>query len=101
MYCKCELDKSVLSMSPCLVPRLRWNCLLLASVCTVARCWPMLCEQLYVWFLDASFPQSRPHAAVLQSVGCCFVKSIAATQSGWPHSAALTELLEHESKVGR
>ena len=33
MYCRSELNKSVQSKSPCLVPRSRWKCLLLTSVC--------------------------------------------------------------------
>ena len=34
-----ESKRSVLSGSPCFVPRSRWYCLLLTSVCAVARCW--------------------------------------------------------------
>ena len=32
MFCKSELNKSVLSGSPCLVPRSRWKCLLCTSM---------------------------------------------------------------------
>ena len=41
-----------------------------------------------VCLLNALFPQGLSHAAVLDVSSAC-LRSVAATQSGWRHSAAL------------
>ena len=74
-----------MSGSPCMVLRLRWTCLLLTCVycCSLLVLEP--CEQRHVWFPKAFFPQGFPYVAVLNCVGCFFLKSMLATQSGWRH----------------
>ena len=88
MYCRSGLNKSVLSGSPCLVPRSRWDCLLLTSECTCSLLDAKLCEPLYVWLLDAMLPLGLPYAAVficLESL----IEVNGCDHSGWCHSVAL------------
>ena len=100
MYCRSELNKIVLSGFPCLLPRSRWKCLLLTSVCTVARCWS------YSFVSNFMYGSSMPcnleafHTLLCSTVSNAFLKSMAATHGGWCHSVALYRSCWNVNKVG-
>ena len=89
MYGGGELNKSVLSGSPCLVHRSKWHCCSLMGV--------ELREKLYVWFLDALLPQGLPCAAVFPCVEGCFEVDGCDPQRLVP--VALSELLERKKEI--
>ena len=60
-----------------------------------------LCEQLYVRFLDALFPQGRPHAAVPHCVEGSLQVDGCDPQRLVPLGGSLSELLERVNVVCR
>ena len=86
--CMSELNRSALRGSPCLVPCLKWK-----FECDVGvHCSLLLakhCAHLYVWFLDALFPQSLPYAAV-GSVECLFEINGCNPKRLWPLGDSLS-----------
>ena len=99
MYCRSEMNKSVLSASPWLVSRLRWKCFAFdVGVCAVARCmlpWTFVSNCMH----GSSMPCSRKAFDTLfcSSVSNAFLQSVTATRECLvPLSGSLSELLERE-----
>ena len=86
MHCGSELTESELRGSPCLVPRSRWKCL---SVRLAARCWSLHFVSSCMYGSSMPCSLNAFHTLLSSTVSHAFLKSMAATHSGWCHSAAL------------